>query len=122
MLKVLLHTKHIVMEVMEEGFFFVPQHYDLPRQTTLVSAFRLFVNCDTSNQCMIDNQLLVDQPVCPFYFWTAAMIPPELWRKYKTGWLKILNKMMESNNLIKLRRSIEKQQGAIANNLIINFF
>ena len=78
-------------EVTEEGFFFVPEHYHLPKRTSLVSVFRLFVNGDTGNKCLIDNQL-VDQPVRPFYFWTAAMIPLELWRKYKTGWLKILNK------------------------------
>ena len=29
---------------------------------------------------------------------------------------------MESNDLVELKRSIEKQQGAIANNLIIAFF
>ena len=58
---------------------------------------------------MIDNQL-VDQPVRPFYFWTAAMIPIGLWNKCKTGcgWLKILNKMMESIDLVELNTSDEK--------------
>ena len=53
--------------------YFVPENYDLPKKTALINAFRLFVNGDIGNKSMVNDQL-VDQPVCPFYFWTAKTV------------------------------------------------
>ena len=87
--------------------YFVPERYDLPKSTSLSSAFRLFVNGDLGNQEMLNDEV-IDLPVRPFYFWDANMIPSILWKKYKTGWLKILKMMMASSDLDELKALIVK--------------
>ena len=87
--------------------YFVPERYDLPKSTSLSSAFRLFVNGDLGNQEMLNDEV-IDLPVRPFNFWDANMIPSILWKKYKTGWLKILKMMMASSDLDELKALIVK--------------
>ena len=101
--------------------YFVPHHYDLPKNTSLSCAFRLFVNGDRGNQEMLNNKV-VSLPVRPFYFWDANMIPTLLWRKYKSGWLKILKMMMATSDLDGLKTLIEKQEGPIPNTEVMDYY
>ena len=101
--------------------YFVPKRYDLPKSTSLSSAFRLFVNGDLGNQEMLNDEV-ISLPVRPFYFWDAHMIPSVLWRKYKSGWLKILKMMMTSSELDELKALIEKQEGPIPNTAFVDYY
>ena len=72
------------MGVTEEGIFLFPNTMIFQTKPLYLAHF-IYLSMVIRKKYMIDNQL-IDQPVCPFYFWTAAMIPPGLWTKYKTGW------------------------------------
>ena len=76
-------------------------------------AFRLFVNGDCAS---------IEQPVRPFYFWSAKTIPNGLWKKYKTGWTKILNMMINCDDLAELKLKIENQQVPISNDNITMYY
>jgi len=101
--------------------YFVPEGYALPQMTSLMSAFRLFVNGDLGYNVNIGGQL-INLPVRPFYFWTAATIPGSLWTKYKSGWQKVLKTMIGCADLGVLKTKIESQSGPSSNDEIVMYY
>ena len=100
--------------------YFVPEGYELIKQTSLINAFRLFVNGDCANKRNINGEL-TNQPVRPFYFWTSKTIPATLWSKYKSGWQRILKLMMKCDDLAELITKMD-QNRIISNEEIDDYY
>ena len=101
--------------------YFVPEGYALPEKSQLLPAFRMWVNGDVGNEVCI-NDILVKQPVRPLYLWTVDRIPTELWKKFKAGWHKILDMMMEAPELHELKSKIDREGGTISEEVMAAYF
>jgi len=105
-------------------FYYVPQGYDLPQKTQMLPAFRLWINGDNMNERMINNGIsTVKEPVRPFLLWTADQIPTSLWKKFRTGWWKVLSTMTEAEGLNGLKMAILRgERSRIDEQEIATFF
>lgn len=79
--------------------YFVPKTFSLPDQTPLKSAFCQWVNGNQGYTCVKPDGTLQNTPVRPFQLWTHKHIPDPIWKKFKVGWKKILDTMMEADGL-----------------------
>jgi len=98
--------------------FVVPETYDLPEGTLLKEAFCYWTK-GTSFPVMTA-QGLHDERIRPFALWTAKKTPPEIWKKFKTGWRKILTLM--TLGLEGLMLEIENQASAFTDERISTLF
>jgi hypothetical protein len=85
--------------------FVVPETYDLPEGTSLKTAFVYWIKGTTFP--VVTTEGLLDKIIRPFSLWTVKNTPPDIWKKFKTGWKKILTFM--TDGIEGLIRDIENQ-------------
>ena len=104
--------------------YFVPQGYQLPARTKLLPACRMWINGDMTNSTIMDGKRKIE-PVRPFYLWAREHIPNSnqgsLWKKWTSGWYKVLNMMMEAPENGEFGKLIREKGGAISEQEVQQF-
>ena len=96
--------------------YIVPKGYHLPDKTQLFDAFDLYVRGNAGHCSIDEEEKLVSTPILPLAMWKGANLPKgNLFAKFKTGWQRVLKKMVEadyeSKGLDELTQFIEENQG-----------